>query len=707
MVMKIFIVIAFFSVTAAAAEWQWQHPTPQGNTLRRVQFADGMNGFAVGDFGTILATGDGGASWEVQYEGITDNILDLAMAGPSTVWIVGDNGTIVKTTNGGAVWTAQASGTANGLNGVYFFDGSSGWACGDAKTILRTTNGGTTWSACAVAGSGQVSFNSIYFISAMEGFAVGSGGSTGNPSGVIYRSTDGGATWTLLHSQPGTYWARVRGFRGTPSVLLVAGGGGKILRSSNGGAAWSAVASPIASGLNDIHFSDANTVSIAADDSTVLGSADGGLQWTAQRLTQTYAALNGVAVSSKGLIAVGEFGFMGIRNAAGSWSYFADGDNPAINCFGFAGSLNGFAAGQYGTVKRTTDGGKSWDEQTGRVPGNSYFGCESPAPGVAYLVGELGIVMHTSDGGQTWKQQPTIYPETNAFFGVSFADRNTGWVCGEKGVIIATANGGTLWSRQQSGTSGTLYDIKFIDAKNGWACGEGGVLLRTADGGASWQAQASGTASTLWSVEFVSAQTGYCSGTNGTIIRTVDGGKSWTTAATNVAVNLASVSGADESSVWSGGDGGTIIRSADKGATWSQVYGNHGFNIYGVKTIGGGVWIGGENGTISYGTFPLANAVDRTVAPAASPSLLANYPNPFNPSTTIRYTVGAGARMRISIFSSSGQLIDRLADSYHAPGDYSVQWHSVGASGMYFCRMEQLTAQGMTTIAVRKLIVIH
>lgn len=707
MVKKIFVVLAIFSLNMTAADWQWQNPKPQGNTLRRVQFADGLNGFAVGDFGTILATVNGGSSWEVQYQGITDNILDLAMAGPSTAWIIGDNGLIAKTINGGAAWTEQASNTPNGLNGVYFLNESVGWACGDTKTILKTTNGGATWSTCSVTASGQASFNSIYFISATEGFAVGSGGSIANPSGIIYRSTDGGATWSLLNSQPGTYWARVRGLPGNPYVVLVVGGSGKIFRSTNSGATWSAIASPVISGLNDIHFSDANTVYIASDDSTVLSSTDGGLQWTAQRLTKTYVALNSVATSSKGLIAVGEFGFIGIKNSTGTWLYFTDGNNSAINWFGFADMLNGFAVGQYGTVKRTTDGGHVWEDQTGRVPGNSYFGCESPAAGIAYLVGELGIIMHTSNSGQSWVQQPSIYPETNTFFAISFADKNNGWAAGEMGVIVGTVNGGTVWSKQQSGTTKNLYGIKFIDAKNGWACGEAGVLLHTTDGGASWIVKTSGTLSTLWSVDFITSQTGFCAGMNGTVIRTNDGGNTWNVSATGRTTNLSVVSGSSQSGVWCAGDSGVIIRSTDMGETWSQVYCNHNYNIYGAKNIGEALWIGGENGAISLATFPQSNAVGRWGGTVVGHTLLTNYPNPFNPSTTIRYTLGKGARIRISIYSTSGQLVDEICDAYHAPGEYSVQWQSNSASGIYFCRMEELAPQGIRTIATRKLIMIH
>ena len=99
------ILLTLLSIAAAlAAEWQWQHPLPQGNTLWNAAFADAYNGFAVGDDGTILATKDGGETWMLQYEGVTDNLRDIAVLDPQTAWIVGDNGMILHTTNGGFQW---------------------------------------------------------------------------------------------------------------------------------------------------------------------------------------------------------------------------------------------------------------------------------------------------------------------------------------------------------------------------------------------------------------------------------------------------------------------------------------------------------------------------------------------------------------------------------------------------------------------------
>jgi hypothetical protein len=74
--------------------------------------------------------------------------------------------------------------------------------------------------------------------------------------------------------------------------------------------------------------------------------------------------------------------------------------------------------------------------------------------------------------------------------------------------------------------------------------------------------------------------------------------------------------------------------------------------------------------------------------------LLANYPNPFNPATTIEFTIPADARVALSIHDISGRMVRRLcADEPMRAGSHRMIWdgkNSAGrpvASGTYFCRL--------------------
>jgi len=67
--------------------------------------------------------------------------------------------------------------------------------------------------------------------------------------------------------------------------------------------------------------------------------------------------------------------------------------------------------------------------------------------------------------------------------------------------------------------------------------------------------------------------------------------------------------------------------------------------------------------------------------------LLPNYPNPFNPSTTIRVSLPMAGRVRLSIYNILGQeLGTRTADL--TPGEYRVEWSARGAAGVLFYSLE-------------------
>ena len=81
------------------------------------------------------------------------------------------------------------------------------------------------------------------------------------------------------------------------------------------------------------------------------------------------------------------------------------------------------------------------------------------------------------------------------------------------------------------------------------------------------------------------------------------------------------------------------------------------------------------------------------VAPAFANALKGNYPNPFNPETTIRYSVREASDVSIEIYNLKGQLVNRLVNEQKAAGEHSVVWKGTDmnnrpvASGVYFYKM--------------------
>ena len=80
--------------------------------------------------------------------------------------------------------------------------------------------------------------------------------------------------------------------------------------------------------------------------------------------------------------------------------------------------------------------------------------------------------------------------------------------------------------------------------------------------------------------------------------------------------------------------------------------------------------------------------------PARVTALEQNRPNPFNPATTIRYSLAGTARVNITVFDTAGRRVRQLVDETKRPGVYSAVWDGrndggrQAATGVYFYRMK-------------------
>ncbi|MCK5737963.1 T9SS type A sorting domain-containing protein [bacterium] len=73
----------------------------------------------------------------------------------------------------------------------------------------------------------------------------------------------------------------------------------------------------------------------------------------------------------------------------------------------------------------------------------------------------------------------------------------------------------------------------------------------------------------------------------------------------------------------------------------------------------------------------------------AAPLLYPNYPNPFNPSTTIRYYLASETRVRLTIFDVLGRELQQLCDEIQAPGHHEREFDGIGlSSGVYYLSLE-------------------
>ena len=86
-----------------------------------------------------------------------------------------------------------------------------------------------------------------------------------------------------------------------------------------------------------------------------------------------------------------------------------------------------------------------------------------------------------------------------------------------------------------------------------------------------------------------------------------------------------------------------------------------------------------------------------------------NYPNPFNPSTTIGYTIPSETSVTVRVYDITGRVVRTLVHGQsHAPGVYEVTWDGAGdggqtlASGTYFYSLEYLGRRDVKAMILLK-----
>ncbi len=225
---------------------------------------------AVGDWGLLVGSGDGGAHWSSKASGTDERLYSIGCASASTCVAVGDGGTIVATQTG-ATWSPQPSGTTETLTGADCPTTRACFAVGDQGTILATGAHGGAWEAQGSKTSANL--NAIGCASAKSCVAVGS-------LGTILATANAGKTWTEKGSGTTAYLGGVA----CPSAkaCYAVGEDGTVLATTDGGKSWSLKSTGVGDELDGINCTSATNCVATGGSGTVLSTADGGTSWTVQ-----------------------------------------------------------------------------------------------------------------------------------------------------------------------------------------------------------------------------------------------------------------------------------------------------------------------------------------------------------------------------------------------------------------------------------------
>jgi len=100
----------------------------------------------------------------------------------------------------------------------------------------------------------------------------------------------------------------------------------------------------------------------------------------------------------------------------------------------------------------------------------------------------------------------------------------------------------------------------------------------------------------------------------------------------------------------------------------------------------GSIWVNEWKETNSY--IPLTG-VEKLTDGIKAYSLSNNYPNPFNPSTTISYSVPEMEFITLKVFDVLGNEIETIANEEKPAGSYEIEFNADGlTSGIYFYRLQ-------------------
>ncbi len=630
-VLLLLLVLGGFPKTGQAQKpWFWQNPSPTGNNLRGVDFVDQKTGWAVGWFGEVIKTTDGGATWSFQRLGTSvggqqePTFYALDFIDTKTGWVVGGSqgagDVILKTTDGGDHWTSQLTGPA-AINSVKFVDDEFGWAVEYGhgnSTILKTKDGGAHWAAQFVAGT---SLGSVFFIDRETGWAVGGGG-------TILKTTDGGDTWVTQAS---------RTINGLSSVHFIDKENGwvvgydsalpardsTILRTTDGGETWLPQRSGTNSPLRAVTFTDKENGWVVGGTQfipLILKTKNGGNDWTAQTFGNGgFVSLQSVSFFDKSTgWAVGSSGkILATTDGGENWVSLSPGTRGGVGEIQMINNDIGFAVAGEGTdgiFLKTANGGEVWTPQQF---GNSLLSLSFISQDRGWVVGAYGDIWNTEDGGNSWKLQNS--GTSSALTSVQFRTPPPplpdvpfviGWAAGDQGTILKTTNGAT-WVALNSGVSDFFASIFFAQDRNhGWVggstAGGAGRILNTTNGGTSWAIQFT-TSSPVNSIFFIDQNTGWAAGGSssgtGFILKTTNGGANWTYKLSGVD-GLNSVHFTGQNTGWAVGTRGSMFETTDGGQTWvrqTRIFGEDYASVFFTSPSSG--WVTGSRGAILHTTF--------------------------------------------------------------------------------------------------------
>jgi len=662
---------------------------PVITTMSSIFFANENIGYAGGSSNLLLKTLDGGATWnQVAVEATEGSIYSIYFADENIGWIM--NGyQVLYTNDGGDSWSIQLTGVATELRSMDFSSPGHGICVGGKSGVygLYYTNDGLTWNQAPNPTNipPVYSRNDLYAVAmADDNVACATGWGSSSAAGLqpsfTLRTSDGGKNWTFVEqAEEDRQYVNMYGmtFMDDLTGIMVGGSvykGTVAYKTTDGGLTWKEAYLPFGF--------QGKAISLINDKICIVGSV-GGIALS-NDAGQTWELITPVINSSLydieqlpngNILAAGFYGNLMISNDAGmNWkSSFIAGNNvcPTVENIYFLDNNIGYAAQRNRVVSKTTDGGLTWTQimKDTMATAVNNFDVQFINENVGFVVGKLAsdisAFYKTVDGGNTWTTQIAALP--NELNSLHFFDESSGVVVGNESVLAYTGNGGDTWAVANISDTTGVFDfneVEFFNSNLGLAAGE--ILVKSTDAGKSWKYIAiNGLPSKIEAVEIVNESNWYVTGSK-YLFQTTNSGETWT----NI-IDLEVVTASTN------------------------------YDLF-VDTLGY-PWL--ACGSSEIFTVSPEVSVKKTDDNLLNSFVLKNnYPNPFNPSTKIQYSIPKSTEQNVllKVYDMLGQEVATLVNETQKAGTYEVEFNaSKLSSGIYI-----YTIQNAGLSASRKMLLI-
>jgi photosystem II stability/assembly factor-like uncharacterized protein len=685
-----FLLIVIFFPTPFFSQWKLINPAPFIDDSF-VIYADSQECAVLTQRANLVSSTNGGITWNYFYSNLIVDINLVFMIDKNNGWSVSGTSTL-KTTNGGYNWEDKGNILAFANSDIYFSDPLHGWSTGN-NYIKSTTDGGETWSTYTMSWNPQLEFisqydDSVFFTGGYDSLYKStnkgiSWNTTLGPPDFYYfkkfytiytdssniglligngfdiaRTTDEGESWDLVFQNNGQY--EINDIKYKNNILLTCGTD-KVFRSTNFGESWDTVYVP--EGVyHTIYFATDNIIYVSGENGTLIKSTDGGISFSSITIT-----------------------------------FFSD----HINSISLSGSLHGFITTWHNVrVYKTTDGGLSFSNITPANflhENNKIYAVSNT---MAVATNDIKIFT-TKNGGLSWNVSSYGTPNMYIPNDVYFKDTLNGMAGCSWNLMRETTNGGDTWTNRfftQDTTQEHILSISFPNSSLGFYT-TGDKLYKTTNGGTDWNLFQILNPQ-LGKIKFVDVLNGVGSDYN-SIYYTTDGGITWS--------KCNFINHFYDFDIKINGTGSVLMvvaddslyTSFDLGKTCESEKIPYDELVHIIMKDPATAWLSGFNGKIIQYHNPLIPIYvqsENSSKYLVNFGLLQNFPNPFNPSTSIQYAVSSPANgtgrqfVTLKVYDILGNEIATLVNEEKQPGSYEVEFNTssfkhLPSSGIYFYQL--------------------